>query len=331
VKVLINGHEIEFSLDGEKKVRDIIDSISEWSRQRDMVFTDFVLDGEPYTVDNCPDAGIDGIKSINCLVQSKGDLIIGTMNEGIVYCNKVMSFIDKSVAGGKADLVQRDYLEKGSIWLYDALNSIFQLLGIDASTVRYLDHPVSYYMDCLAETRKKLASVKNEDDFVVSLTEIRGIYEILRAFIKMLHLSDNLKQTLMKSLESPTVLIEELAQIKKELPGQQENLAKSSEAFQAGRDAEGADLLQLFIDFIYRYTRICHQISPVFGIDLSSVSNGDRSFDEVNGAIQSYLEEVVAVMENNDIISLSDILEYQIKVELENCGKFVDLLLEKIA
>jgi len=331
VKVCINGYGIDFTLDKEKTAKDVALSVLEWSSKRDMIFTELLVDGESYGIDDCPGTDVANVKEIDCIIQSKGDLIIGSMNEGVSYCEKIITYADAAESAQKADVKEKDYLAKGSGWLVESLRSIFQLLSMNPDQIRYLDHPVSFYLNALEAAKTELESVEDEAGFVRFLTERKSLFEITRAIIKMLYLSENLKDTIIKGLESPTDLVKGLTLIKKEIPAQMENLTKIATSFQSGKDAEGADLLQTFIDFIYRYTRLCGQISPVFGIDLSTIHSDGRTHEQLNTSIQSHLQEIVVVMENNDIISLSDILEYQVREEMEFCMKFVDLLLEKIA
>lgn len=207
---------------------------------------------------------------------------------------------------------------------------IFSLLVLDERDVRYLDHPVSYYFNVLSEVNDSLKLCDSEKSAASVIVTQKNLFETVKAVFKMLFLSENLKMIIVKSIESPNRLIEEIKEIRKEIASQISSLESAAVAFQSGRDSEGAGLLQVFIDFIYRYIRVCHQISPVFGIDLATIEFNEKNLEDLNGTIYSLLEEIVSVMENGDIISLSDILEYQMKVELEKTSAYIDLLLEKI-
>jgi len=81
---------------------------------------------------------------------------------------------------------------------------------------------------------------------------------------------------------------------------------------------------------MFNYTRTCYQISPVFDISLKDIVVGEESLEERNREIQILLNETVDIMESNDMISLADILEYEIVESIENLENFIDLLLEKI-
>ena len=54
------------------------------------------------------------------------------------------------------------------------------------------------------------------------------------------------------------------------------------------------------------------------------------SLEEKNSIINDMINEIVNVMENNDIISLTDILEYEIKPVFENMELYIDKILDTI-
>ncbi len=58
--------------------------------------------------------------------------------------------------------------------------------------------------------------------------------------------------------------------------------------------------------------------------------NGGISLLDRNRRIQDMLNETIEIMENQDYISLSDILEYEIRPLVSDLGVFMDLLLSSV-
>jgi len=135
---------------------------------------------------------------------------------------------------------------------------------------------------------------------------------------------------IIESIDSPDVLINSLKEIKEQLPEQKAILEKAAVSYQTGNDSQGMEQLFNFIDFMFNYTRTCYQISPVFDIALKDIVVGEESLEEKNRELQILLNETVDILENNDMISLADILEYEITESMENLELYIDLLLEKI-
>lgn len=330
MKTLINGYEVDMTLENEKTLSEVISSVSEWARQRNLIFTQFEADGEGFSTESFPDRKCDEVDTLNCVIQSKADLILSTLSEGTAYCDKLMSFIDKAEREGTFDLAHADSFANGVQWLTDSLRSIMQLLSLDPSQIRYLDRSVTEYLEALSETAIKVESEHSGEEALSSVLKARSVIDVVKGVFRMLLLSDSLKTVIVQSLESPDELAKALETVRDSIAEQEESLALASAAFQSGKDAEGAEKLQGFTDFVYRYVRVCHQISPVFGIDPAALMIGDLSLEGLNASLHAYLEEIVSAMENGDIVTLSDILEYEVKPQMDTIRSFVNIMLEKM-
>ena len=228
------------------------------------------------------------------------------------------------------DLSHADSFAKGIQWLTDSLRSIMQLLSLDPSQIMDLDRAVSEYLEALSESAIAVEAEQSGEKALSAALKARPVVDVVKGVFRMLLLSDSLKTVIVQSLESPDELAKALETVRDSIAEQEENLASASAAFQAGKDAEGAEKLQGFTDFVYRYVRVCHQISPVFGIDPAALTIGDLSLEGLNASLHAYLEEIVNAMENGDIVTLSDILEYEVKPQMDTIRSFVNIMLEKM-
>jgi hypothetical protein len=331
VQVMINDCPVEFGLDSEKSVSDIIQSVAEWTRQRDLVFYELYIDDSLYAIDAAPDRSLDDVKVINCIVQSKADIVFSTADEAMRYCDRIEAFAARG--GDSAGLApgDRESLATGVSWLLEVLFKVMALLGIDRAGVRFRDREISYYLRVLEGLRDALATAGDAPDLSLSADAYAGIFSDIKGVLRMLLLSDAMRSLIVQSIDSPDVLLSSLRQTESELTEQLKNVEAAAVAYQTGKDVDAAGRLKGFIDFIYRYTRTCSQIMPVFRVDLDEVEVDGVSMEKKNRDMRNMLHGVIEVMENNDIISLSDILEYEIKPALENLRPYVELLLGRIS
>ena len=93
MEIRINNYPVEIVLENEKTVKDVIVSITGWINQKNLIFAGIDIDGTEYHIDDAPDLLIENISSINCLVQSRADIVYETVNEGIYYCDRVIDFL----------------------------------------------------------------------------------------------------------------------------------------------------------------------------------------------------------------------------------------------
>ncbi|MBN1498745.1 MAG: hypothetical protein JW982_01195 [Spirochaetes bacterium] len=330
MNIQINGEEIQFEMNEEKSLQQVVDSISEWSAERDLIFTDLILNEELINISDLEDKPLTETDVINCLIQSRADIIISSLTEGTAYCMRVLDYIDNSVETEKFDVKELEQFFKGVEWLRDMTLSVFQLLTLDPNGIKHLDKPVSEYLNDLHMVITDLSGISDEKAIITYLSSKMQLFEEFKGIFKLVLLSDNIKKMISKSLDSPDILLKLLHEIKRELPDQISNLEKVAEAYQTGKDESAIQLLQDFLDFIYSYTRLCYQISPVFSIDLKTVEVNGISLEDKNADIHSFLNEIIEVMENEDVISLADILEYEIKPLIENVDEYIDLLVARI-
>jgi len=330
MKIQINSSPVGFELQNEKTVSDVINSMYKWTQQRDLVFVEAKVDDQSYFIDEIPDISLQEVELINCQIQSKADIVISSLSEGIEYCKKALNFMENSIRDNHPDITQIEFMPGGIDWIIEVLTKVLQLLCLDINEVKYKDKSVMDYTERLEKFRNDVKNENNISSLVKLFDEGRVLFSSMNDIMKMLISSENMKSLIINSIESPDVLIHSLKEIKDRLPEQLKNLEEIAYSFQAGKDSIGSEKLQIFIDFIYSYSRTCCQAAPVFEINLRDVIVDGISLDEKNGEINSFLSEIVEVMENNDIISLTDILEYEIKPALENLEFYIDNLIKRI-
>jgi hypothetical protein len=330
VEVLINNHPIEFQLENEKTVKEVIGSISQWAGDRGLIFIEVFLNDTLHTVESLADRDLEGIDLINCIIDTKSNLLFSTVDEGLLYCNRAVEYINRWVEEGTPDMEEVRNLASGIEWLIEVINKVVGLLEIDPAEISYRDKNINEYISDLLKAGEEIAGISGDKKILDYLRENIGLFTGLKEIFKTLLMSSEMKELILKSVDSPDILMESLIVIKDEVTAQAEKIEEAAVSFQTGKDNQGFERLNEFIDFVLRYTRTCYQIAPVFGVNLAEITVNDISLDEKNNQFIGLLNEIVEAMEYNDIISLSDILEYEIKPSLEESGKYISALLERI-
>jgi hypothetical protein len=329
MELKINNYPVEIMLENEKNVRDVISSIGGWINQKNLIFTGIDIDGSEYHVDEAPDIPLEKIGVINCIVQSRADVVYETVNEGIYYCDRVIDFLHH-LEDKPMDTEELDDLVSGIEWLQEVFPVVSGHLKMNLEEVKFRDSTVSVYIQHLDELKHRIinfiAEMNDEGEIDIDDSLFINLKEIFAIFL----VSEEMKRLVIESIDSPDVLLNSLREIREHLPEQKTFLEKAAVSYQTGNDSEGTEQLVHFIEFMFNYTRTCYQISPVFDISLNDIVIDGESLDERNREIQILLNETVDILESNDMISLADILEYEIVESIQNLDKFIDLLLEKI-
>lgn len=326
MQLLINDHPVDFTIEKESTVKDVMSSVHNWASERSLIFSGAIVDGVLYQPDTAPETPIHEIANINCYVQSVGDVVIDSIKEGIAYCSRAEQYLK-----GKENLAQLNdkefaQLHYGIEWIVSVLQSVLHMLGLERKDVRFKDMTVQQYIDSIKSLQHMIENNKNNTD----INLINELFHDVTTLFRVLLCSDALKHLIMQSVDSPDVLFKTLLDLKAMVSGQVDNLEAIAGMYQKGKDNEALEIIHNLVDFLYLYMRTCYHVSPVFGVKLSDIGYNNQSLEELNIRLQDMLSEIVAIMENNDIVSLSDILEYELKPLISEVGTYLDILLQKI-
>ena len=329
MEVKINNYPVEIMLENEKTAKDVVNAIGEWINQKNLIFIGIDIDGDHHNVDEAPDTPIDKINVINCLVQSRADVVYDTVNEAIVYCDRVMDFLHH-LEDEPMDTDELEDIVSGIEWLQEVFVTVSALLRMDMKDVKFRDSNAAEYLDRLEKLKHNVVNFLSEmeDDGEIDIDD--SLFMNLREILAIFLVSEEMKRLVIESIDSPDVLIVSLKEIQKQLPVQKEILEKAAVSYQTGNDTQGMEQLFQFIDFMFGYTRTCYQIAPVFDVNLSEIDIEGVTLEEKNRELQTMLNETLDIMESNDMISLADILEYEIKELIENLEQYIELLLKRI-
>jgi hypothetical protein len=321
MEIQINGHPIDFTIEGEQSLDQLVGSIAQWARERDLIFTEAWVDDEKHPVDGMPGTPLDKVGTVNCVIMSRAELVINSINEATDYCVRLADFMEKTGAGDKATRDDIEEMKSGVDWLVEVMIKILSLLSVDIASLKYRDRTATELFNELKEFRIALARV-TPDGTASLFGSGKDIIIAFRDLLRIVLLGDNMRNTILCSIDSPDTVMAMLDGVIRELPEQVKNLEDAAIAYQSGRDGEGSSRIESFIDYVYRYFRMSHQVGPVFNADVSAITHGGMTLIEKNASINELLNQMLGTLENNDIISLSDILEYELKPALEGIEPF---------
>ena len=244
--IQINNYSVEIELEDEKTVKDVVNSISQWANERELIFIGVDVDGNHFGVEEVPEIPIDGVSVLNCLIQSRADIVYETLNEAIIYCDRVIDYmLEIKQQGAEAD--ELDDLVSGMEWLQEVFSTVSTLLSMELDEVKFKDKNVTHYINLLAEMKHTivtyLAEVKEKNIPELDNTLFHELKEIFAIFM----VSQEMKRLITESIDSPETLIASLKDIRDVLPEQVKNLEETAVAYQTGKDDEAAEKLFQFI------------------------------------------------------------------------------------
>lgn len=320
MEIQINGHSIEFAIEQEKTVKDVVKAISNWAQKRDLIFPEIWINNDHYSVESVPDFLLDNVQKINCIIISKADLVAESIFEASEYCGRLIQFIEGVEKTQSISVDDCKKITEGLEWLLEVTNKVIGLLGISLKTIRCRDKLAQALLEEVSQLLRKIRS--NENEIIFLLTQSKSLFSDFRDFLKILFLSDEMRKASITTIDAPDTVMRMLVEVLDEIQNQRQNIEKAASSYHAGKDFEASQLVEAFIDYIYRYLRVCYQLAPVFNIDPQTVSLNEKTLIQKNNEINNLLSQMVQCLENNDIVGLTDILEYEFIPTLDEIEGF---------
>ncbi|MCX7678022.1 MAG: hypothetical protein N2316_02270 [Spirochaetes bacterium] len=328
MEIQINGYPIEFALEKEKSVKDVVESLTAWAKDRELIFSEIWVDNARYFVEDAPNFSLDGIGTINCIIVSKAELVADSIFEASEYCERMMQFIDSAVTSQRIAADDCKKMHEGLGWLIEVAHRVLNLLGISPADFKYRDKSAQMLLDELKNFQNE---INTSSDLSVSLLKDRkNILSDLRDFFRIVLLSDEMRKASITSIDSPDAVISMIAQLVDEIPIQRQNIERAASAYHGGKDVEASRNVESFIDFVYRYLRTCYHVKPLFGIDVDAVVCGEKTLSEKNNELNELLNQMLQCLENSDIVGLTDVLEYEFLPALDDIEKFCKAIFDML-
>ena len=323
MKIQINGHEIDYLFEQENSLKDIVEFIMDWSAKRRLVLYSCFADEVEFLPEAVPDISPENIEILNFDVKSQVDIVMSSFEEADNYCNRLIQLSENK--DHKLNDAMLTDIKNGLVWIADLMRSTANILSIDLDKPLYKTFSLSDFILKIENYIEKYSSSKPD-----ALKDVVEIAYETKEFIASFVVSGEMNNLVMKSIDSPDVLLSKLLEVKDAFPNELDNVEQIAILIQSGKDMEAVERLNRFIEFVYIFIRVCAQFQPVFGISLSEIVKDNVSIEEKNAYLQEKLSEMISVMENNDMIGLADILEYEVKPAIEDIQSYIDILISKV-
>jgi hypothetical protein len=296
LEILINKEKIDFTLEKEKSLGEVINAIENWFDNPGYKITSLKVDDRELSEDPGPEwqkMPLIDIKKLDIQVQLPGDINISRYEIIISFLN---SFIE-GIISNNAEILKH-CIEEYRIIIH-SLKKIFNS-GILLNRIAELDNLlvgstpeiILSWPDTIKE------KVKSGVDMITSSLETR-INEIA-----------NPVEVLIKSVEGLQKSSAEIGEV--------------SLLLQTGKDKQAMEYIINFSYQIEKILRLFTYIKEVNIIDLDELringNNIESFFSELNNVLKELIEAFIA----NDSVLIGDLLEYETAPRLENLASFIN-------
>ncbi|QEN05752.1 hypothetical protein EW093_13910 [Thiospirochaeta perfilievii] len=277
----IDKNNIDFSLENEKYLNEVISNISSWLSKNQLIVEKLYIDNEDYSNRDL-NVKIDDIRSIEIETLSFTELNINNISWIKYFFQRLTLALDNW---------DREILLQVNDEIPFVLNHLPNILSLDNKTPEYGKNEIILellnrynYLNCKEESVDKESINDIFEDIILLLNER------LREF-------SNPKEELITSI--------------KVLVSLKPDLESVAIYLQAGNEEKAAKVMNTFTHILHKVLRILN-----FNINNVKVTNGN-DLNEFTDGLDDILNELLDGYESQDTVLIGDILEYEISSRIE--------------
>jgi hypothetical protein len=320
MEILIHGDKLDFILEKERNILEILDSIERWLGENNKVIDELKIDGKLiHSTERKELEGhlISDTEKLEITTSNNEEYVINILMDTKGYIDRLLSKLSKG-NGVRYDSKQKDDIFEGLAWLKDIFVNSCRVIGIDTNTIFYKALPLAdiitsnsiilndlevhkHDLKVFSEiiNSKLIPNIKKLDKFIPKVLQ-RGL----------LHLSkdDNFDiVNIDNCLEDVGDTIDEFTPIIK-------NIGTN---LQADREVEAYIEIKNVLGLMDSINYHLRKLKELFNVKYDNVKVDDKTVDQISEEFYSLLNELSDALKSGDIVLIGDLFEYELIDKLE--------------
>ncbi|MCX7821422.1 MAG: hypothetical protein N2258_07090 [Brevinematales bacterium] len=283
MKLKINNEIIDFVLENEKNVLDVLKSLSQLLSTEDALITRVLIDGNEINFDDdaLSKMPVDNVREIEVVAQKKEEVIYDLFLE----CQRLLTEVKNSLK--ERGLSQKQEIIDAFIWVKDTIQTI--------GKTGYIGNSESITIISSIEKVIKFFELDEKD---INIETLITVIDSLINYVKAVR--EKLIYFQLPKKEELGNLIDESLNL----------LPKVSEAFQIGKDKEALQSIEYLINVMEILTTFLKRNIKTFKEDKQEKVS--KLYEDMN----SLLVKVIEAFENMDMVLIGDLFEYELSNQL---------------
>ena len=330
MEIFVNDDKLEFQIEDEKSLKDVIESLNNWLFKNMKVVDAIIIDGKVYTeeIQGLIDYPVDSTEKLELTVININDLVCNSLMETKNYLKEVHKFIDT-----KEDFTEENIkrIQSGIHWLiniFTRINNIYDYEKVFSSG----EFSFSGELNSLKNSEEKIHHLCNSKKYKEAGTLIKNdlIMQINNWFnnIDKLIESKNVPAGSMSATRDK--VSEQIYKIIKKIPDMQKLIEMTAMDIQTGHDNEAMTNLQIIIGTLESITALLQLIKSTFSIDYNNIKYNKEPVEIFNKNFNLLLKEMLEGMKIKDTVLMSDLLTYELLPKVEQYTDILKIIAKEI-
>jgi len=313
MEILINDEKIKFKLETEKNVGEIIKGLESWIVENDNVIESISIDSVTVPFDyNCSEfrRSISLVKELKVITLPQIELAVNTIVSLGEYITRILSEYDDSDS-----LTYYDSILEGMKLIYSGIVDSLRILNVNSIVI--VNRKGITLKDVLLEMNEFILIYEKKYIDSEGIKKLKGLLKNMLYFIAIVFKWAVIKNILFFKDWDKTRTSSFLGEIFQDLSYVCSNSFQKfdsiSKDLQIGRDRKALGDLCYITELLDEVISILKITKIMYTIDFKSMLISDKSIDDLFYEITDRLKSVESAFKNGDMITVGDVLEYEIK------------------
>lgn len=330
MEILIQGNKLDVTLETEKNILQVIESLEEWFSNDHKIIDQIKVDDciiEPSERKELEKRLISETNLVEISTNDKEEYAINSLGELNDYIDRFLYQLEKN-QNDFFDNEKKEKIIEGLKWINEILFSICKILSVDINTIFNNEIPISDIISqnnialVELETHKYNPTIFKEIICGKLLSNLECLKEYFPKILSksLFHFSNSKKLEINNVNENLKGIISTIKAFIPIIPKIGTNLqtGKEREAF-----FEIKNVLSMMDNLVYHLRKV----EELLQIKYSVLKVGENCVDDINKEFNHLLNQLSEALLRNDIVLLSDLLEYEIIDKLQiYCSIFEELI-----
>jgi len=313
MEILINDEKIEFELETEKNVGEIIKGLESWIAENDNMIESISIDSVTVPFDyNCSEfrRSISLVKELKVITLPQIELAVNTIVSLGEYIIRILSEYDDSDS-----LTYYDSILEGMKLIYSGIVDSLRILNVNSIVI--VNRKGITLKDVLLEMNEFILIYEKKYIDSEGIKKLKDLLKNMLYFIAIVFKWAVIKNILFFKDWDKTRTSSFLGDIFQDLSyvcsSSFQKFDSISKDLQIGRDRKALGDLCYITELLDEVISILKITKIMYTIDFKSMLISDKSIDDLFYEITDRLKSVESAFKNGDMITVGDVLEYEIK------------------
>ncbi len=290
MEIRINEQKIDFSLEEEKTLGDVLIGIRSWLGDSGFLISSIEKDGKSLDLYNSiawESTGVDETESLDLTILSGPEQYV--VNLHTVY--QYIDLLQRSIASGNGEILRQLNEEHG--FVVGNLDALLGAEGYGARLQSLLQASGVEKGDMKPQVQQLLAFCKN-----LSIILEGRIREVTHPFEELKNAAAGLNSLVPQLMEVPVLL-------------------------QTGKDETAMGFIIEFTEFSDKLIRINHILREQKLLDISDITVEEQRFDAFYEEFNGILRELLEAFDSQDSVLIGDLIEYEVVPRTEKLNAYI--------